>query len=176
MPFSTLSSYLNFPLTYVPGGLNIQGEDDAYDFGSGAGFYVDATKAPYNAGYNMYSYVTEELPKTVFDAFPQLDASRVSITGHSMGGHGALTLVCSVSNPHFIFFIFFFHLSGTILPHPQYKLTSPVPPQPRQIQVRLCLCTNHKPNQLPLGPKGIQGLLRRRPAKQVERARCHRAD
>jgi S-formylglutathione hydrolase len=75
------------------GGLNIQGEDDAYDFGSGAGFYVDATKAPYNAGYNMYSYVTDELPQTVFTAFPQLDASRVSITGHSMGGHGALTLV-----------------------------------------------------------------------------------
>jgi S-formylglutathione hydrolase len=75
------------------GGLNIQGEDDAYDFGSGAGFYVDATKAPYNAGYNMYSYVTDELPQTVFAAFPQLDSSRVSITGHSMGGHGALTLV-----------------------------------------------------------------------------------
>ncbi|CAI7658854.1 hypothetical protein N7509_003993 [Penicillium cosmopolitanum] len=75
-----------------PRGLNIEGENDAYDFGSGAGFYVDATKAPYNAGYNMYSYVTEELPKTVFAEFPQLDAGRVSITGHSMGGHGALTL------------------------------------------------------------------------------------
>jgi S-formylglutathione hydrolase FrmB len=82
------------------GGLNIEGENDAYDFGSGAGFYVDATKAPYNQGYNMYSYVTEELPEVVFKAFPQLDASRVSITGHSMGGHGALSLVsnlhCSV--------------------------------------------------------------------------------
>jgi S-formylglutathione hydrolase len=75
------------------GGLNIEGENDAYDFGSGAGFYVDATKAPYNEGYNMYSYVTEELPEVVFKAFPQLDASRVSITGHSMGGHGALSLV-----------------------------------------------------------------------------------
>ncbi|KAJ5901132.1 hypothetical protein N7504_007125 [Penicillium tannophilum] len=75
-----------------PRGLNIEGENDAYDFGSGAGFYVDATKAPYDQGYNMYSYVTEELPKTVFAAFPQLDSSRVSITGHSMGGHGALTL------------------------------------------------------------------------------------
>lgn len=77
-----------------PGGLDIQGENDSWDFGTGAGFYVDATKAPYNAGYNMYTYVTEELPKTVFAAFPQLDSSRVSITGHSMGGHGALTLVC----------------------------------------------------------------------------------
>ncbi|CEJ62124.1 Putative Esterase [Penicillium brasilianum] len=75
-----------------PRGLNIEGEDDSYDFGSGAGFYVDATKPPYNQGYNMYSYVTEELPEVVFKAFPQLDASRVSITGHSMGGHGALTL------------------------------------------------------------------------------------
>lgn len=75
------------------GGLNIEGENDSWDFGTGAGFYVDATKAPYDNGYNMYSYVTEELPKTVFVAFPQLDPSRVSITGHSMGGHGALTLV-----------------------------------------------------------------------------------
>ncbi|OOQ83896.1 S-formylglutathione hydrolase [Penicillium brasilianum] len=75
-----------------PRGLSIEGEDDSYDFGSGAGFYVDATKPPYNQGYNMYSYVTEELPEVVFKAFPQLDASRVSITGHSMGGHGALTL------------------------------------------------------------------------------------
>ncbi|KAF7712216.1 S-formylglutathione hydrolase, partial [Penicillium ucsense] len=75
-----------------PRGLGIAGEDESYDFGSGAGFYVDATKAPYDQGYNMYSYVTEELPQTVFKAFPQLDSSRVSITGHSMGGHGALTL------------------------------------------------------------------------------------
>lgn len=77
----------------IPGGLNIEGENDAYDFGTGAGFYVDATKAPYNTGYNMYTYVTDELPKTVFEAFPQIDSSRVSITGHSMGGHGALTAV-----------------------------------------------------------------------------------
>ncbi|KAL1954494.1 hypothetical protein VTO42DRAFT_1105 [Malbranchea cinnamomea] len=75
-----------------PRGLNIPGEDDAYDFGSGAGFYVDATKPPYDKGYNMYSYITKELPETIFAAFPQLDSSRVSITGHSMGGHGALTL------------------------------------------------------------------------------------
>ena len=86
----------------IPGGLNIEGENDAYDFGTGAGFYVDATKAPYNAGYNMYTYVTDELPKTVFEAFPQIDSSRVSITGHSMGGHGALTAVfppCSFKRP-----------------------------------------------------------------------------
>lgn len=81
-------------LIHSIGGLGIQGEDESYDFGSGAGFYVDATKAPYDKGYNMYSYITDELPKSLFSAFSQLDGNRVSITGHSMGGHGALTLVC----------------------------------------------------------------------------------
>ncbi|RMZ87092.1 hypothetical protein DV736_g5680, partial [Chaetothyriales sp. CBS 134916] len=75
-----------------PRGLGIKGEDDAYDFGSGAGFYVDATVAPWSTNYKMYSYITEELPKTVFENFLQIDSSRVSISGHSMGGHGALSL------------------------------------------------------------------------------------
>ncbi|MCJ1394941.1 hypothetical protein MMC18_007822 [Xylographa bjoerkii] len=75
-----------------PRGLKIAGEDDAYDFGSGAGFYVDATQAPWDKGYKMASYITSELPKALFAHFTQLDGSRVSITGHSMGGHGALTL------------------------------------------------------------------------------------
>ena len=75
-----------------PRGLNIEGEDESYDFGSAAGFYVDATKDPWTKGYNMYTYINSELPKTLFDSFKELDGSRVSITGHSMGGHGALTL------------------------------------------------------------------------------------
>jgi S-formylglutathione hydrolase len=75
-----------------PGGVNIKGEDDSYDFGSGAGFYVDATAPPWSNNYKMYSYLTSELPQTVFSAFPQIDSSRVSISGHSMGGHGALSL------------------------------------------------------------------------------------
>jgi len=75
-----------------PRGLDIAGEDESYDFGSGAGFYVDATKDPYSKGYKMYSYITDELPKALFSHFKELDSSRVSITGHSMGGHGALTL------------------------------------------------------------------------------------
>ena len=75
-----------------PRGLGIEGEDETYDFGSGAGFYVDATKEPYSKGYKMYSYITEELPKALFAEFKELDGGRVSITGHSMGGHGALTL------------------------------------------------------------------------------------
>jgi S-formylglutathione hydrolase len=72
--------------------VNIKGEDDSYDFGSGAGFYVDATAAPWSNNYKMYSYVTSELPSIVFSAFPQIDSSRISISGHSMGGHGALSL------------------------------------------------------------------------------------
>jgi len=76
-----------------PRGASIVGEDDSWDFGTGAGFYVDSTNAPWDKNYKMYSYITSELPSTLFPAFKdQLDASRVSITGHSMGGHGALTL------------------------------------------------------------------------------------
>jgi S-formylglutathione hydrolase len=66
-------------------------DDEAYDFGQGAGFYVDATEAPYDSHYRMESYVTAELPELVAASFPA-DMSRQAITGHSMGGHGALTL------------------------------------------------------------------------------------
>ncbi|EHK98038.1 putative S-formylglutathione hydrolase [Glarea lozoyensis 74030] len=80
-----------FPDT-SPRGLKIEGEDESYDFGSGAGFYLDATRAPWSSGYKMQTYITSELPSALYSAFPELDSSRVSITGHSMGGHGALTL------------------------------------------------------------------------------------
>lgn len=63
----------------------------AYDFGQGAGFYIDATEAPYAQHYRMWSYVTEELPALVAEHFPA-DRTRQSIMGHSMGGHGALTI------------------------------------------------------------------------------------
>jgi len=79
-----------------PRGVKIPGEDDSYDFGSGAGFYVDATEAPWSRHYRMYSYVTEELPALVAQQFP-VDAARSGIFGHSMGGHGAL--VCAFRNP-----------------------------------------------------------------------------
>jgi S-formylglutathione hydrolase len=62
-----------------------------YDFGLGAGFYVDATQAPFARNYRMWSYVTEELPELIAGHFP-VDAKRQSILGHSMGGHGALTI------------------------------------------------------------------------------------
>ncbi|KAI1777597.1 S-formylglutathione hydrol [Hypoxylon cercidicola] len=76
-----------------PRGANIAGETDSWDFGAGAGFYVDATEKPWSANYRMETYVTSELPSALFAAYAdQLDGGRVSITGHSMGGHGALTL------------------------------------------------------------------------------------
>ena len=65
--------------------------DGAYDFGLGAGFYVDATQEPYSANYRMWTYITEELPRLIGEHFPA-DLSRQSIMGHSMGGHGALTI------------------------------------------------------------------------------------
>lgn len=74
-----------------PRGVNLPGEDDAYDFGSGAGFYVDATEAPWSKHYRMYSYITGELPALIFKHFPAR-ADRQGIMGHSMGGHGALTI------------------------------------------------------------------------------------
>ena len=65
--------------------------DGAYDFGLGAGFYLNATEAPWNRHFHMYDYLTKELPEVLFANFPG-DQIRQGITGHSMGGHGALTV------------------------------------------------------------------------------------
>jgi S-formylglutathione hydrolase len=74
-----------------PRGEGVPGDAaNAYDFGLGAGFYVDATREPFTANYRMWSYVTAELPELVAAQFP-VDVTRQSILGHSMGGHGALT-------------------------------------------------------------------------------------
>jgi len=81
-----------------PRGPDVPGDPaNAYDFGLGAGFYVDATESPFAKNYRMWSYVTEELPKLVAEHFP-VDAARQSILGHSMGGHGALTV--ALRNPN----------------------------------------------------------------------------
>jgi len=80
-----------------PRGLELPGESASYDFGLGAGFYVDASEEPWVHGYRMYSYVTKELPKVVSSNFP-VDPSRAGIFGHSMGGHGALTI--ALKNPN----------------------------------------------------------------------------
>ncbi|WP_298198517.1 S-formylglutathione hydrolase [Novosphingobium sp.] len=71
-------------------------DDEGYDFGKGAGFYVDATEAPWAANFRMRSYIESELPALVGAHFP-VDLARQGITGHSMGGHGALTI--SLRNP-----------------------------------------------------------------------------
>ncbi|MBS0299104.1 MAG: S-formylglutathione hydrolase [Proteobacteria bacterium] len=69
----------------------IPGETDAWDFGAGAGFYLDATVEPWARHYRMESYITQELRNIIVDQFPA-DPNRIGIFGHSMGGHGALTL------------------------------------------------------------------------------------
>ncbi len=65
--------------------------DDDYDFGLGAGFYVNSTQTPWSQHYQMYDYVTQELQQVIFDNFPG-DPERHGLTGHSMGGHGAITI------------------------------------------------------------------------------------
>lgn len=79
-----------------PRDAGIEGESASWDFGVGAGFYVDATQAPWSQHYRMYSYVVHELRQTIVDSFPAR-ADRIGIFGHSMGGHGALTL--ALRNP-----------------------------------------------------------------------------
>ena len=74
----------------------IPGDADKWDFGQGAGFYVDATQAPWSANYRMYSYITRELPEIIAASLPVLEGA-VGIFGHSMGGHGALTI--ALRNP-----------------------------------------------------------------------------
>lgn len=66
-------------------------DDEAYDFGKGAGFYLDATQEPWSTHYRMRSYIEDELPALIGERFPA-DMARQGITGHSMGGHGALTI------------------------------------------------------------------------------------
>ncbi|MBP5974435.1 S-formylglutathione hydrolase [Brasilonema sp. CT11] len=79
-----------------PRNTGIPGEDDDSDFGTGAGFYVDATVEPWASHYRMYSYVVQELPALIAEHFPA-QSEKQGIFGHSMGGHGAL--VCALRNP-----------------------------------------------------------------------------
>ncbi|OJY31770.1 MAG: S-formylglutathione hydrolase [Rhodobacterales bacterium 65-51] len=83
---------LVFPDT-SPRGADVP-NDEAYDLGQGAGFYVNATEKPWSNHFRMWDYVTEELPGLIFKAFPVAE-ERQAITGHSMGGHGALTIAMS---------------------------------------------------------------------------------
>eukprot|EP00010_Vexillifera_abyssalis_P006516 CAMPEP_0201548798 /NCGR_PEP_ID=MMETSP0173_2-20130828/5303_1 /ASSEMBLY_ACC=CAM_ASM_000268 /TAXON_ID=218659 /ORGANISM="Vexillifera sp., Strain DIVA3 564/2" /LENGTH=286 /DNA_ID=CAMNT_0047958275 /DNA_START=28 /DNA_END=885 /DNA_ORIENTATION=- len=83
-----------------PRGANAPNESDDWDFGVGAGFYVDATQPEYAKHYNMYSFVVDELPSIVQTIFPFVDPKRKSVFGHSMGGHGAL--VIALKNADFL--------------------------------------------------------------------------
>jgi len=79
-----------------PRGANVADDDNqAYDLGLGAGFYINATQAPWSEHYQMYDYIVNELPKLIEENFPVSD--KKSISGHSMGGHGALTI--ALKNP-----------------------------------------------------------------------------
>ena len=70
-------------------------DDDAFDLGQGAGFYVNATQSPWAPHFRMWDYIAEDLPRVLFNNFA-IDGDRQAITGHSMGGHGALTLAMSL--------------------------------------------------------------------------------
>jgi len=79
-----------------PRGIQIEGQDKDWDFGLGAGFYVNATEPKWSHHYRMYSYITEELPRLVNEHLP-VDGSKAGVFGHSMGGHGAL--IVALKNP-----------------------------------------------------------------------------
>lgn len=79
-----------------PRGVDVPDESDNWQFGQGSGFYLDAINAPFDKNYRMYSYIVEELPALLAQNFP-LDMTRQSIFGHSMGGHGAITI--ALKNP-----------------------------------------------------------------------------
>ncbi|QLE58186.1 S-formylglutathione hydrolase [Nostoc sp. TCL26-01] len=79
-----------------PRNTGIPGEDDEWDFGTGAGFYLDATEQPWRSHYQMYSYIVQELPALITANFP-IQPDKQGIFGHSMGGHGAL--VCALRHP-----------------------------------------------------------------------------
>ena len=82
-----------------PRGVVLPGDRDSWDFGQGAGFYVDATREPWSRHYRMRAYLVEELRPLVEGEFP-VDAARTAMSGHSMGGHGALTI--ALSNPDWV--------------------------------------------------------------------------
>lgn len=162
-----------------PRGAGVEGEDDSWDFGTGAGFYVDAAQPKWAKNYNMYSYVTQVRPPTIRSvplglltralpgsqelvdlvnaSFPTLP-DRASIFGHSMGGHGAL--VCFLRNP---------------VRHAARRVRSLVravrPARPDlgrswragQVPQRQRLCADLQPVAVPVGRQGFLGLPRRGP-------------
>ena len=82
-----------------PRDLNLPGEDDSWDFGSGAGFYINASNPPWDTNYRMEDYVVNELFELVGEQFPA-DLDKAGVFGHSMGGHGAITLAFKYPNKY----------------------------------------------------------------------------
>ncbi|KAF9076102.1 carbohydrate esterase family 1 protein [Rhodocollybia butyracea] len=99
-PAASQGIALLFPDT-SPRGAGIEGEDDDWDFGTGAGFYLNATNPKWATHYNMYTHVSMELPQVLEAAGVPIDFNRQSIFGHSMGGHGALTMYLSSSTKQY---------------------------------------------------------------------------
>jgi len=95
LPLAASAGLILVTLDTSPRGIELPGDREHWDFGVGAGFYVDATESPWAASYRMYSYVVDELPAIVEARFPASD--RRGVFGHSMGGHGAL--VVALRNP-----------------------------------------------------------------------------
>ncbi|KAG0704365.1 carbohydrate esterase family 1 protein [Suillus ampliporus] len=120
---------LLFPDT-SPRGAGIEGEDVDWDFGSGAGFYLNATNPKWSKHYNMLTHITQELPQVLEKAGLPLDFTRQSIFGHSMGGHGALTL----------------YLASLLSGAKQYRSASAFSP----------IC---EPSEVPWGTKAFSGYL-----------------
>ncbi len=93
--FQPYANKYGFAVVYPdtsPRGANVAGEDDSWDFGTGAGFYLDATEEPWSKNYRMYTYLLKELLPLIGKEYERLDTTNVSICGHSMGGYGALML------------------------------------------------------------------------------------
>ena len=152
-----------------PRGLDLPGEDEAYDFGSGASFYLDAQEPPWNKHYRMESYITEELRDVVFKNFTELDRTRLSISGHSMGGHGALTLY--LRNPGM-------YKSVSAWAPSKYLLGKgrQVTPQnyPFLGHYIMADTTSLQPGRMCVGSESLQRIPRRRQGSMDEK-RCHSA-
>jgi S-formylglutathione hydrolase len=106
--FAALKGIILIAPDTSPRGINIPGDSDHWDFGVGASFYLDATESKWKTNYNMYSYITKELPELIIKNFPVIE-DKQSIMGHSMGGHGAL--ICSLKNPGKYKVFFFFYIN-----------------------------------------------------------------
>ena len=111
----------------------------------------------------MYSYITSELPKTVFSNFEQIDGERVGIMGHSMGGHGALTLVSDETHWRYLETPILTTLGGDVVLKKSWN-----------VQVGFCVRPDSESDELPVGSESVRGVLWKRRQGEVGRSRCDR--